>query len=114
MSARDDAAFSGAGAIIAQSKAAALVDGLYRRLIAGVRGSRSLAAVRQCRDRFQRIPAAERRRCVAIAIAAACAGHVVMALFEPARARPAITLTALALLALALAAIAVANQTSEP
>jgi hypothetical protein len=114
MSARDEAAFTVAGAIIARSKAAALVDGLCRRLIAGARGSRSLAAARRCRDRFQRVPAAERCWCVAIAVAVAVAGHLVMASFEPARARPAIALTALALLAIALAAIAAASQTSEP
>jgi hypothetical protein len=114
MRTREDATFTRAGEIIVHSRAAALVDGLGRRLIAGARGSRSLAAVRRIRDRFRRVPAAERGWCVAIAIAAAGAGHIAIAAFEPARARPAITLTALALIAIALAAIAAANQTSDP
>jgi len=111
-----DATFARAEAIIGGSRVIALGERLRKLFLESARGSRSLAALRLSIRAFAALPAGERGWCAAIAIASASAGHVVMAAFEPVRARPTTPLTLLALLAIALAALAlaVADQTREP
>jgi hypothetical protein len=104
----DDETFGRAGKIIAESRAAALVEKILCLSVAAVRTSRSLAAARQRVHELQAIPADERRWCGVLLFAAALAGHVVMAAWLPMPARPTLTLTALALLAAGMAAGAAA------
>jgi hypothetical protein len=101
---RDDETFRRAKKIIAGSRVAALVEGIFRRSVAGVRTSRSFAAARQFVQDLQATPADERGWCAVLMIAAALAGHVVMAAMLPWPARPTLTLTVLVLLAAGLAA----------
>jgi len=103
---RDDSTFDRAGRIIARSRAAALAEKTLCRFVAAVRGSRTLAAARQRVLELQAAPADERRRCGALLLATALAGHVVMANMLPAPARPTVALTALSLLAAAMAGAA--------
>lgn len=105
---RDDKTFRRASEIIAGSRVAAVVEGSLRRFVAGARTSRSVATVRPFVRELQAMPAGERGWCAVLTIAAALAGHVVMAAMLPWSARPTLTLTVLVLLAAGLAAGAAA------
>jgi hypothetical protein len=102
---RDEETFRRAGQIVAQSGVAALVEGIVCRSVATIHASRSFAVARRRVREFQAMPADERGWCVILLVAAALAGHIVMAAVWPAPAKPTVTLTALALVAAGLAAI---------
>ena len=115
MSARpDNAGFERAETIIGASRVAAAIAALQRRADAAAAGSTSIAAIDRVVRAVRGMPAGERARCAALAVAVAMAGHAILAAIEPPRARPTIWLTVPALLAMALAATALFDHTREP
>jgi hypothetical protein len=108
MSNGDNATFRRAGAIIAQSRVAGVVDDTCRRLLAAIRTSRSLTTMQRRFRAFRALTAGERVRGVVLATATAVVGHLAMAQVLPTAARPTTALSSLVLLAVCLAASAIA------
>jgi hypothetical protein len=93
-----------AGSIIGRSRIATIADDVVVRSVASVRSSRALSIARRCLGEFQSLPSGERTRCALITLAAALAGHIVLAQMLPAAASPTLGLTTVALLGAALVA----------
>lgn len=95
--------------IAGRSRIAAIADVAVRRSVASTRSSRALIFARHCLREFQSLPSGERTRCALITLAAALAGHILLAVMLPTPASPTLALTTVALLGAALAARASAK-----
>jgi hypothetical protein len=106
--------FADASRIVERSRIAAIASRVLTALTAAVESSRARMLARRTLAAWSALLPRERVGAVMVTVVAALAGHVWLARWLPAAARPEIPLTALVLAALFLAATAAAaHQTRK-
>ena len=76
-------------ALVGRSRIVALMIRVAEVGAASIRSSRAMEGVRTLEREFLALALAERIRCIAVALAVAASGHLLLLAFVPARLRPA-------------------------
>ena len=94
-------------ALLGRSRIVALMIRVAEVGAASLRSSRAMEGVRALEQEFRALTLAERIRCVAVALAVAASGHLLLLGFVPTRLRPAVPTTLWIVVVGASAAVAV-------